>query len=227
MTEQTPPPHSSPSAKPKLSKAERQRRIRAIQADFEAKKRMLGLRAPAFRRGPVFYLVIMAVMALLGLSLMRASQNGGHSAKAAAGRATQALKSVDAFAEALGRFKFHTGAYPTLEEGGLEALASKRSSRPGWMGPYIHKRIWSDPLPKDPWKRAYVYAPEGGTNGLPLVLSRGPDGVQGTADDVLPDPALFTKPFRDTTWTNDWAPHQLRGYIVVPSHSAQTLPKRP
>ena len=204
-------------AKTKLSKAERQRRIKAIQADFEAKKRELGLHAPAFKRGPVFYLVIMAVMALLGLSLMRASQNGGHGAKAADGRMTQALKSVDAFAEALGRFKFHTGVYPTLEEGGLEALASRSSTHPGWMGPYIHKRILSDPLPPDPWKRAYVYAPTGGTNGLPLVLSRGPDGVQGTADDILPDPDLFTKPFRDTTWTNDWAPYQLRGYIVVPS----------
>ena len=39
--------------RPPLSKAERQRKIKAIQAEFEAKRRELGMRAPAFRRGPV------------------------------------------------------------------------------------------------------------------------------------------------------------------------------
>lgn len=202
--------------KPPLSKAERQRKIKAIQAEFEAKKRQLGMRAPSFRRGPVFYLVLMAVLATLGLSLIKASEKGGQAGKVRTGKIQMAMKSVDAFAEALGRFKFHTGVYPTLEDGGLEALASKTSRHAGWVGPYIHKRIWADPLPRDPWKRAYVYAPEGGTNGLPVLLSCGPDGVQGTADDIVPDAALFEKPFRDTTWTNDWAPYQLRGIRVVP-----------
>lgn len=205
----------TPPRKP-LSKAERQRKIKAIQADIEAKKRELGLKAPSFRRGPVFYFGLMAVMALLGLSLIKTSERGGSSGKVRTGKILQAGKSVDAFAEALGRFKFHTGVYPTAADGGLEALASKTSRYEGWIGPYIHKRIWSDPLPPDPWKRPYVYEPTG-TNGLPVLLSCGPDGIRGTADDILPDSALFTKPFRDTTWTNDWAPYQLRGYIVVPS----------
>lgn len=202
--------------KPQLSKAERQRKIRAIQASIEAKKRELGMRAPSFKRGPVFYLLLMAVLAIFGLSLIKTSEKGGSSGKVRTGKILMAGKSVDAFAEALGRFKFHTGVYPTLKDGGLEALASKTSNYEGWIGPYIHKRIWADPLPPDPWKHPYVYLPEGGTNGLPVLLSCGPDGIQGTADDITPDPALFTKPFRDTTWTNDWAPYQLRGYIVVP-----------
>ena len=206
--------------RPPLSKAERQRKIKAIQAEFEAKRRELGMRAPAFRRGPVFYLGLMAVLTVLGLSLIKASEKGGQSGKVRTGKILQASRSVEAFAEALGRYRFHTGVYPTLEDGGLEALASKTSRHAGWVGPYIHKRIWSDPLPRDPWKHAYVYAPEGGTNGLPVLLSCGPDGVRGTADDIVPDPALFTKPFRDTTWTNDWTPYQLRGYIVVP-HKTQ------
>lgn len=202
--------------RPRPSKAERQRKIKALQADFEAKKRALGMRAPSFRRGPVFYLALMGVLTLLGLSLIRTSEKGGSSGKVLTGRIIQASKSVDAFAEALGRYKFHTGVYPTAEDGGLEALASKTSRRAGWMGPYIHKIVWADPLPRDPWKHAYVYAPEGGTNGLPVLLSCGPDGVRGTADDIVPDPARFTKPFRDTSWTNDWAPYQLRGIRVVP-----------
>ena len=199
-----------------LSKAERQRKIRAIQANIEAKKRELGMKAPSFNKGPVFYLGLMLVLTILGLSLIKTSEKGGSSGKVLTGKIIQAGKSVDAFAEALGRFKFHTGVYPTIEDGGLEALASKTSKYEGWVGPYIHKRVWSDPLPKDPWKHAYVYAPEGGTNGLPVLLSCGPDGVRGTADDIVPEAELFTKPFRDTTWTNNWAPYQLRGYIVVP-----------
>lgn len=201
--------------KKQLSKAERQRKIKAIQASFEAKKRELGMKAPSMKKGPIFYLGLMAVMTLLGLSLIKTSEKGGSSGKVLSGKIIQATKSVDAFAEALGRFKFHTGVYPTFEDGGLEALAVKSSRYDGWVGPYIHKRIWSDPLPPDPWKRRYVYSPECGTNGVPVLLSCGPDGVRGTADDILPDPTLFTKPFRDTTWTNDWAPFQRRGIIVV------------
>ena len=220
-TENSGKPATSPKGKnkPPLSKAERQRKIRAIQASIEAKKRELGMKAPSFHRGPVFYLGLMVVMAILGLSLIKTSEKGGSAGKVRTGKILMAGKSVDAFAVALGRFKFHTGVYPTLKDGGLEALASKTSNYEGWIGPYIHKRIWADPLPPDPWKHPYVYSPEGGTNGLPVLLSCGPDGVQGTADDIVPDPGLFTKPFRDTTWTNDWAPYQLRGYIVVPKKS--------
>ena len=197
-----------PSKKAPLSRAERQRKIRAIQAQIEAKKRELGMKAPSFNRGPVFYLGLVAVLAILGLSVIKASEKGGGdtNARVRNGKVLQTMKSVDAFAEALGRFKFHCGAYPTAEEG-LGALALKQSRHDGWIGPYISKML------PDPWKRPYVYEP---TNDPPVVLSLGPDGVRGTPDDIRPDPALFTKPFRDTSWTNDWAPYQLRGYIVVP-----------
>ena len=198
----------TPPRKQPLSRAERQRRIRAIQAQFEAKKRELGLKAPSFQRGPVFYLGLMAVLAILGLAVIRASERGGGdtSTRVRNGKVLQTMKSVDAFAEALGRFKFHCGVYPSADEG-LEALALKQSPHAGWVGPYIAKML------PDPWKHAYVYEP---TNDPPVLLSLGPDGVRGTADDIAPDPALFVKPFRDTTWTNDWAPYQLRGYILVP-----------
>lgn len=203
--------------KPSLTRAERQKKIKAIQASIESQKRELGLRAPASRRGPVFYLAIMVVLAAIGLSVISASDNPGSGAKGMSGRERLARKSLDAAAEALGRFKFHTGVYPTLEEGGLEALAARSSNRPGWVGPYVHKRFHMDPLPPDPWKHPYVYDPEGGTNGFPVLLSCGPDGKRGTPDDILADTNLFTKPFRDTTWTNTWVPCERRGIIIVPS----------
>lgn len=189
-----------------LSKRERERKIKQIYREMEAKKRELGLKAPAIRRGPIFYVVVMFVLLIVGGALIQAAGKGGGK-KMRDGRLVQAEQSVAALAEALGRFKFHCGVYPTEKEG-LEALALKYSDHPGWIGPYIPKML------PDPWKHPYVYEP---TNEPPVVLSRGPDGVRGTADDILPDPELFQKPFKDTTWTNDWAPFRLRGYIVVPS----------
>ena len=49
------------------------------------------------------------------------------------------------------------------------------------------------------------------------MLSLGPDGKRGTADDIAPSPELFSKPFKDTTWTNDWVPFSRRGIVVVPT----------
>ena len=82
------------------------------------------------------------------------------------------------------------------------------------MGPYLHKDNPYKKIAIDPWKRPYIYEPPTDTNGLPTVLCLGADGVRGTADDIVPDAALFTKAFRDTTWTNDWVPFTQRGIIV-------------
>jgi hypothetical protein len=71
----------------------------------------------------------------------------------------------------------------------------------------------------DPWKRPYVYELQ--TNGVPVVLSLGPDGLRGTADDVMPSEELFEKPFKDVSWTNDWVHFSRRGIIVVPKKTKQ------
>ena len=195
-----------------LSKQERKRKIRQIYRDMEAQKRELGLRAPAIRRGPVFYLVVLIGLAMIGGAIFQAADKSGGK-KMRDGRIAQAERSVEALAEALGRFKFHCGTYPKPDEG-LEALVLKRSRHSGWIGPYIASPTYAPKLLPDPWKRPYVYEP---TNDPPVLLSLGPDGVRGTSDDIVPDPATFAKPFRDTTWTNDWVPFHRRGYYVVPS----------
>ena len=207
--------------KPSLSKRERDRTIKQIYRDMEAKKRALGLRAPTLKKGPVFYMVVLIGMALLGGALIQMSGKadaiglGGR--KLRDGRPVMAQKSVDAVAEALGRFKFHTGVYPSVAEGGIEALAVKYSDHAGWIGPYLHKDNPYRKIAIDPWKRPYIYEPPVGTNDMPTVLCLGADGVRGTADDVKPDPSLFEKPFRDVSWTNDWVHFSKRGIVVVPS----------
>ena len=73
---------------------------------------------------------------------------------------------------------------------------------------------------KDPWGNDYFYEPrpEGGN---PILYSKGPDGRAGTDDDVLPDQLSFDEPFRDTSWTNHWAPCELRGVVVAPDEATK------
>lgn len=104
-----------------------------------------------------------------------------------------ALKSLDSLAVALGRYKFHVGRYPSAEEG-LVAL-NKDLGTPGWDGPYLVQ------LFSDPWGREYFYSPPTEPEGLPELLSLGPDGVPHTRDDLRPGTNYFSV---GTVWTNGW-----------------------
>ncbi len=52
-----------------------------------------------------------------------------------------------------------------------------------WAGPYVN----SNELPKDPWGRPYQYEypPTHGTGEYPDIWSYGPDGEDGTEDDIV------------------------------------------
>ena len=139
---------SSPKRRP-LSKQERNRKIKAIYHELEAKKRELGLRAPMIKRGPVFYVAVLVVLLLIGGLVIQAAGKGGGK-KMRDGNIVRAEQSVSALAEALGRFKFHCGVYPTEKEG-LAALSEKFSTHAGWVGPYAERIL------PDPWKHPYVY----------------------------------------------------------------------
>ncbi len=181
--------------------------IKSIAREYEQKKAAIGgLKAPSFKKGLIFYGVMIIGLTLLGSLVLTATGKGGRAPLSKA--QIQVRKSVDALAVALGRYRYHVGEYPSTEEG-LENLASKTVKHKGWNGPYIRQVV------KDPWKHDYVYHRNGeGEN--PTLYSKGPDGIAGTTDDILPDPKLFDEPFRDTTWTQGWMPHHLRGYVLVP-----------
>jgi general secretion pathway protein G len=78
-------------------------------------------------------------------------------------------------------FENDTGRYPTADEG-LTALVECPAGLPDpakWKGPYLKK------LPVDPWNRPYkyVYPGSGGPKTFDII-SAGPDGQEGTEDDV-------------------------------------------
>ena len=195
--------------------------VKAIAREYELKKAELqSSGAPTMKRGPVFYLMVIIGLMIIGtMVLSRGDLSFGK--KRIERKPLQARKAMDSLSVALGRYKFHVGEYPTNEEG-LEVLAYRRpeeirkirKAHPNWDGPYVNHIV------DDPWGHPYVYEtrPEG---GHPVLYSRGPDGRIGTTDDVLPDQLSFEKAFTDTSWTNHWAPAELRGVVVAPDEETK------
>jgi type II secretion system protein G len=84
----------------------------------------------------------------------------------------------------LDAFKLDNGRYPTAAEG-LAALVAPPVGLNTWKGPYLDPRR----LPAtDPWGRPYAYTPPAAPSRGAVVLSLGPDGKAGTADDVVAGP---------------------------------------
>ncbi|MGN0832526.1 MAG: type II secretion system protein GspG [Kiritimatiellia bacterium] len=197
--------------------------VKAIAREYELKQAALqGSGAPTLKRGPLFYAAAVFVLAIVGALVLSASKGRLSLGRQRIERSDlMARKAMDSLSVALGRYKFHVGEYPTTEEG-LAVLAFRRPEEirqirrrhKGWDGPYVNHIV------KDPWGRDYVYEtrPEG---GHPILYSRGPDGRMGTLDDVMPDQAAFEAAFRDTSWTNNWAPCELRGIVVAPDEATK------
>ncbi len=79
---------------------------------------------------------------------------------------------------ALQLFYFDTGRYPTSSEG-LDALVRNPRNLDKWKGPYLNRE-----MPRDPWDKPYIYRFPG-RHGYFDLLSCGPDGVEGSADDIV------------------------------------------
>ena len=73
--------------------------------------------------------------------------------------------------KAVTAYRMEYGRYPES----LEALVSPPSTGAGEEEPLLQR------LPVDPWNNPYVYGVE---NRKPIILTFGPDGEQGTADDI-------------------------------------------
>jgi len=111
----------------------------------------------------------------------------------------QAQSQVQQFNEGLGEYHVDTGTYPTMQQGGLQALLTRPTKMTGdigndvialranlavekWKGPYLKVAK----LPTDPWGNEYYY--EYPTNktvaNTPAVWSSGPDKISGNDDDI-------------------------------------------
>ncbi|RMD76181.1 MAG: type II secretion system protein GspG, partial [Lentisphaerae bacterium] len=89
---------------------------------------------------------------------------------------------IESFSSALDAYELDNGKYPTTEQG-LKALVEEPTPKPpNWKGPYLRKGKFLDP-----WKNAYIYkaGKDAKHNKRSYDLySPGPDGVEGTEDDI-------------------------------------------
>lgn len=91
---------------------------------------------------------------------------------------------INEFSNAMKRFNIDVGRYPTDDEG-LAALWSKdaledEADQARYHGPYLEV-----PAPNDSWGNPWVYTAESESMpGMYEILSLGPDGEEGTDDDI-------------------------------------------
>ena len=121
-------------------------------------------------------LLVLVILVILG-SLVGVQMRG---AQKRAQRSAAKIQ-VDNFDTPLGLYAQEMGNYPSTAAG-LEALRTAPGEAQGgkWNGPYLDKAV-----PVDPWNHPYSYASPGRHNPDGYdVWSVGPDGVDGTDDDI-------------------------------------------
>lgn len=97
-----------------------------------------------------------------------------------AAKLRQVESDFKSFQSALAMYKLNAGSYPTTQQG-LKALVEKPSSTPV---PRRWVQVMSK-IPADPWDSAYGYKFPGKKRANEFeMVSKGPDGMENTADDL-------------------------------------------
>jgi general secretion pathway protein G len=135
-------------------------------------------RSPRRRARGGFTLVeLLLVLVILGiLAALVLPKFSGRTEQA---RLAAAQTQIATFKTALDAFEVDTGTYPRGSDG-LRQLIVQPADVTGWRGPYL-----SSDIPLDPWQHAYTYEYPGRLNPSGFdIVSAGPDGQFGTADDI-------------------------------------------
>jgi general secretion pathway protein G len=81
---------------------------------------------------------------------------------------------------ALGNYEVDNDCYPRGQDGLLSLIRRPTDAR-NWHGPYMDEKV----IPKDAWGRDFTYECPGRENPESYdIVSAGPDGVEGTEDDI-------------------------------------------
>ena len=129
------------------------------------------------RRSDKGFSLIELIVVLVILGLLAAVVGPQILDKIGRGKQQIARIQIKEFEGALQMYALDTGRLPEGNEG-LYALVQNVENLDAWNGPYL-----ANELPTDPWQRDYVYVYPG-NYGEYDIYSFGPDGVEGTEDDV-------------------------------------------
>lgn len=123
---------------------------------------------------------ILIVIALIAAVMGAAVYNYGNLFEGGQEK-TEALKVKKTFPTALMGYRMDVGSYPSTEEGLTALLLAPEGKEDRWKRPYLNS---AEEL-KDSWGKPYQYRFPGSKNPSGYDLwSLGPDGQDGTADDV-------------------------------------------
>jgi general secretion pathway protein G len=139
---------------------------------IEIKKNIV--RETKTRRGFTLVEIMLVVMIIGVLAALVIPKIAGNSERA---RVTAATADINGgIKSALGQYEIDNGFYPKS----LQDLLVQPSNAKNWHGPYLDK------LPVDPWGNPYIYYFPGKHNQTGYdLLSVGPDGKEGTDDDIV------------------------------------------
>ena len=122
-------------------------------------------------------ILVVVIIGLLAALVLPRFVGWGEKARKAA-----AASQVSSFKTALGSFERACGRFPTSAEG-LRALIERPAGLPEtaeW-----ERFLDEQNVPKDPWQNDYIYRCPGTVNTDDYdLLSAGPDGREGTDDDI-------------------------------------------
>jgi len=140
-------------------------------------------RKPADRRGGFTLMEMLLVLAILVVLMGLVGPRILRSQKKADINTTKTQ--IGGFKSTLQHYALDMRTFPSTEEG-LAVLLEEPSDpdeAAKWDGPYLD----GTEIPKDPWGNdyQYEYPPSHGKGDFPDIWSYGPDGQEGTEDDIV------------------------------------------
>ena len=125
------------------------------------------------RQGFTLMEVLLVLVILVILGSMAGIFIRGAQKKA---RVDAARSQIGIFENAIKLYELNMMQYPSSSEG-LQSLRNPTGDQTNWTGPYLDREV-----PLDPWNNPYQYQLE--NTEVYRIWSFGPDGVDGTEDDI-------------------------------------------